>query len=98
MSDSAAIIALPGLLRAVRATVEAHVPKTGFGRAHRAALIGWLIYAEITAELLVEAIPADAQPPRPPQQYHAPLGDQVEPRVPRRTGADPRLPPGRHHP
>jgi hypothetical protein len=98
MSDPAAITALPGLIRAVRATVDAHKPANGFGRAHRAALLGLLIYAEITAEMLVEAIPADARPPRPPQQYHAPLGDHFEPRVPRRAGTDPRLPAGRHHP
>ena len=98
MSNSAVLAALPGLIRATRLSVEENAPRGGLAGYRRAVLIGWLIYAETTAELLVEAVPeAAAAPHRPPQQIHAPIGKSVEPLVPRRAGHDGRLPPGRPH-
>ena len=99
MSNPAALAAVPGLIRATRLSVEENAPRGGAVGVERTAVIFWLLYAEIAAEMLVEAVPAaTGEPRRPPQQVHAPIGECVERLVPRWTGHDARLPPGRPHP
>ena len=98
MSEPAA--AIPGLIRAVRASVEEHVPAVGPVGQVRLGLTFLLWNAEVMAEGVIELMhltPAEVSR-RPPQQLHAPLAENVEPRVPRRSGPDPRLPVGRPHP
>ncbi len=99
MSDPAALAAVPGLIRAVCLSVEASAPTGGMAGVSRAMLIYVLHYAEHLAESLVLSVPeARDAPRRPPQQIHAPIGESVEPLIPRWTGHDTRLPPGRPHP
>lgn len=99
MSNPAALAALPGLIRATRLSVEENAPVGGAAGIGRALLVYVLFYAEDLAEGLVRAVPeAAAAPRRPPQQIHAPIGESVEPLVPRWASHDGRLPPGRPHP
>lgn len=97
MADPAALAAVPGLIRATRLSVEANAPVGGMVGVGRALLVYTLICAEDLAEGLVRSVP-EARPRQPPQQVHAPIGESVEPLVPRWTGHDTRLPPGRPHP
>ena len=99
MSDPAALAAVPGLIRATRLSVEENAPRDGRAGFERTTVLFSLLCAEVAAELLVELLPEthDALR-RPPQQVHAPIGESVEPLVPRWTGHDTRLPPGRPHP
>ena len=103
---------LPGLLRAVRESVETGVTRASPATfALRGSLLACLRVAEWTAVLVLEAErvggPAPANPG--PQQILAPIGAGApvdeEPLVPRRHGLtislggyDTRLPPGRPHP
>ncbi len=99
MSNPAALAAVPGLIRATRLSVEANAPNGGLARAAWAALLFGLLYCEDMADRLVRLVPEAANAPRQPQQQvHAPVGESVEPMVPRWTGHDARLPPGRPHP
>lgn len=103
MADPAAIAALPGLLRAARLSVEEHAPTDGPAGFYRAAVATWLFAVELLAEQLVAAMPEPApRRQQEQQQFHAPFGDQSpvieEPRVPRFSGRDPRLPGKRPHP
>lgn len=99
MSNPAALAAVPGLIRATRLSVEENAPRDGRAGFERATVLFSLLCAEVAAELLVELVPEAATAPRrPPQQIHAPIGESVEPLVPRWAGHDGRLPPGRPHP
>lgn len=100
MSDPAALLALPGLIRAARECAQEHTPRDGAAGVLLYGLSVLLTGAELTAEGLAEVIRLSGvqPPPQGQQQFHAPLGDQVEPRVPRWSGHDPRLPPGAPHP
>lgn len=100
MSDPAALLALPGLIRAARDCAQEHSPRDGATGGLLYGLTVLLTGAELMAEGLAEVIRLSGHkpPPQASQQFHAPLGDQVEPRVPRWTGHDPRLPPGAPHP
>jgi hypothetical protein len=101
MSDPAAITALPGLPRATRESVEAY-PASGPVVALKWTLLGLLIGAEVTAEQIVALAPivavAAGSDHAGIRQVHAPLAENAEPMVPRRTGTDPRLPGKRPHP
>ena len=98
MSDPAALLAVPDQIRALRAFVKEHASSDASARCCAIIVDSWLLGAELSAECLVDALPAEHRLCRPPQQIHAPIADQVEPLVPRRTGHDARLPLGRPHP
>ena len=99
MSDPAALAAVPGLIRATRLSVEENAPTGAIAYAAWAGLLFSLVCCEDMATNLVRLVPEARNAARqPPQQVHAPIGESVEPLVPRWTGHDPRLPPGRPHP
>ncbi|MDE3749426.1 hypothetical protein [Methylobacterium radiotolerans] len=97
MSDGAFVTTLPAHFATLREGVEKHVSSTAANVLVRNGLLTLLIWAERMAEMLAEKTPAPAQ-----QQLHAPLGDRSpvveEPRVPRHSSRDPRLPGNRPHP
>lgn len=97
MRNPAALAAVPGLIRATRLSIEENAPATGLVGVQRAVLIGLLLYAEISAEMLAEMVPAAGEPAR-----REPI--PVTPLVPRHDESgrllDPatQLPFGRPHP
>ncbi|KAA0122148.1 hypothetical protein CIW48_19300 [Methylobacterium sp. P1-11] len=97
MSDGAFVTTLPAYFATLREGVEKHVPETAVNAIIRKGLITLLGWAEAMAHALVSITPTPLQ-----QRFHAPLGDRSpvveEPRVPRHSGRDPRLPGSRPHP
>ncbi|XYD08840.1 hypothetical protein R1A27_28530 [Methylobacterium sp. NMS12] len=98
MSDGAFVTTLPEHLSTLRQSSELHVPQTPVNGLLRKCLLLTLGRAEVLSMGLASVTPA----PAAQQQFHAPLGERSpaveEPRVPRHSGHDPRLPGNRPHP